>query len=133
MSLFLAGQSSMRRPGPLCCTPSPNAAASTRFPALCRTETLQRTTHRLSRHGGNSFCTVQNIQGPVMSHFCHIMSQSPLQSCYHVQTVWSYTSQPSPDQPTIEQHYISTTEPVKTPLRAQGLVFGDSNKKHNFV
>lgn len=76
--LFLQGHSSMRRPGPLCCTLSPNATASARFPVLCLTETLQKKTDRRSQHGGNSesasiqLCTTHFR--PVMSAWCHVVS-----------------------------------------------------------
>lgn len=76
--LFFQGHSSMRRPGPLCCTLSPNTTASAWFPVLCLTEFLQKKTDRHSQHGGNSelasiqLCTTHFR--PVMSAWCHVVS-----------------------------------------------------------
>lgn len=67
LNIFPQGQSSMRRPGLLCCTLLPNATTSTRFPALCLMETIQRKIGRHSRHGGRLsqflYCSIQDTVG----------------------------------------------------------------------
>lgn len=54
LNLFVQGHSIMGRPGLLCCALLPNATTSTRFPALCLMENIQRKISRHSRHGGKS-------------------------------------------------------------------------------
>ena len=92
LSLLHQGRCSIKTPEPLCCTRSPNDTESTQFPALCLTESFQRT-DRSSRHGGNTeSASVQLCM--TLCRPCHVRFVS-----YHVFILWDLTG-PNTEYPT---------------------------------